>query len=214
MNGILLQGSISLWTRDIILHYKNSMPNCSILLSTWNDENTEEIEGLCEIVKTEKPTFIGSNIIFQKTGSLRGLNKLECEIILKCRTDQFLDAKGMFKMFENIDSTKILISNYATIESMDYFASDFCQLAHKNILLNFWNSITNVGPVHHPEQHLTKCYIINHHKDTSDWKITLYKYFHVADFHKDWKIRWLKLETLHNYKATFLLYFPKCVQIQ
>jgi hypothetical protein len=186
------------------------MPQSKILLSTWDDENTEDIEGICEIIKTKKPD--GFNIQFQKVGSLSGLNRIECDIILKCRTDQYIDAPHMFSMFRQICNSKILISNYCTIDQIDYFASDFCQLATKNVLLNFWSSIDeNVGGVPHPEVYLTRSYILNYHKDSLDWKSALKKYFHVADFHKDWKIKWLKLDTILPYKHIYENWYPKCV---
>ena len=47
--GILLQGRITSWTPSIIEEYKKHFPDSQILVSTWNDENTEGIE--CEIVK-------------------------------------------------------------------------------------------------------------------------------------------------------------------
>jgi hypothetical protein len=213
MQGILLQGSRCIWTKDIILSYKNSMPNSIVMLSTWDDEDTSDLCDICEIVKTKKPN--GYNIHFQKTGSLEGLKRLNCQTILKCRTDQYIDAPYMFNMFRTkVRKSKILISNYTTLETMDYFASDFCQLAERDVLLNFWNSIDeNVGAVNHPEQHLTKCYILNYWKDRSAWKNALRRYFHVADFNNDWKIKWLKLDTLSEYKLTYKLWFPKCVKI-
>ena len=46
--GILLQGRITSWTPSIIEEYKKHFPDSQILVSTWNDENTEGLE--CEIV--------------------------------------------------------------------------------------------------------------------------------------------------------------------
>ena len=53
--GILLQGLVSTWTRDIILEYQTNFPNAKILLSTWTDQNIEDIT--CEIIQTDAPEF-------------------------------------------------------------------------------------------------------------------------------------------------------------
>jgi hypothetical protein len=214
--GILLQGPLWIWTKEIILNYKNLTPNCILLLSTWDDENTDNLNDLCTIIKLKRPK--GDNRIqFQKIGTLAGLELLDCETILICRTDQFIDAPHMFQMFSKVCKTKIVISNYATLDTMDYFASTFCQVGQKNVLFNFWTSIdVNIifDKLPHPEQYMTKCYLINYHKDNSNWKIALKKYFYVADWHIDWKIRWLKLETNQDYKNIYFKWYPKCVNVK
>jgi len=211
--GIVLQGSIIDWTKDIIDTYYKELPDCEIILSTWEGEETTNISN-CIIIKTSMPVITGSNINFQKYGSLNGIMKSSADIILKSRTDQYIDIKYMFEIFKKVDPSKILIPNYATLESIDYFASDFCQIAYKNILLDYWNSIIDHQPgisVAHPEQYLAKCYI-DSKKDKSPWNISLYKYYHICNFITEWKIKWKKLETNDVYKKTFNEWYCKCIK--
>ena len=51
--GILLQGLVTSWTHDIILEYQSNFPNAKILLSTWTDQNVDDIP--CDVVKTKAP---------------------------------------------------------------------------------------------------------------------------------------------------------------
>ena len=46
--GILLQGSISEWTKDIVNEYQKNFSDAAILLSTWNGEIIDDIS--CEII--------------------------------------------------------------------------------------------------------------------------------------------------------------------
>jgi len=211
--GIVLQGSITQWTRDIINEYCE-ISDCEVILSTWEEEDTSNISNKVIIVKNTKPPITGSNINFQKYGALSGIIKSSADIILKCRTDQYIDAKHMFDIFKNVEPSKILIPNYATLDFIDYFASDFCQIAYKNILLDYWNSIIDHRPgviVHHPEQYLAKCYI-DSRKDNISWNVAVRKYYHVCDFITEWKIRWEKMETNEVYKNTFNHFYPRCIK--
>ena len=52
--GILLQGRVSEWLKDIISEYKVNFPYAHIVLSTWNTENVDDID--CEIIQSELPT--------------------------------------------------------------------------------------------------------------------------------------------------------------
>ena len=59
--GILLQGKINLWTKDIITEYKTNFPDAHIVLSTWDTENVSKID--CDIIQSELPvsTYPHSN---------------------------------------------------------------------------------------------------------------------------------------------------------
>ena len=59
--GILLQGRVSLWTKDIITEYKTNFPDAHIVLSTWDTENVSKID--CDIIQSELPlpTYPHSN---------------------------------------------------------------------------------------------------------------------------------------------------------
>jgi len=167
--GILMQGVISDWTEKIVREYQSNFPDASILVSTWTTENTERIP--CEIIKVEPPQQTQpyqSNVNHQKVGTLAGLERMSCDLVMKTRTDQFVHNKDIFKIYEEIcNKEKIMIPNYATIETMDYFASDFCQIATKDVLVNYWNSIKEYDGtflISHAEIYLTENYVLREKK--------------------------------------------------
>ena len=47
--GIVIRGKISDWTKDIVNEYKTNFPNAQIVVSTWSNENTDDIN--CDIIK-------------------------------------------------------------------------------------------------------------------------------------------------------------------
>ena len=167
-------------------------------------------------VNPPKPTHpYQLNVNFQKKGVLAGLKELSCETIMKCRTDQFIHNKDIFKIYEKFCSkNKIMIPNYATLKSIDYFASDLCQIGTKETIEYYWNVI----PFHDGTffcsgtVYLTLNYIIRGKKDLSPWLQCLKKYFYVKDFVSDFQIEWEKLEKLQVYKDTFGEWYPLCVK--
>ena len=160
--GILIQGRISAWIKDIIQEYKTNFPEAKILLSTWNKENVDGID--CEVVQTEppKPTHPHNNTTnHQIVGTKYGLSKLDSDIILKCRTDQFVHNKNIFKLYkENCPSEKIMVPDVGSESTDDYRVSDFCQIGTKKILQSFWGNIPLYDGTYamSPEIYLAKNY--------------------------------------------------------
>jgi len=211
--GILLQGSVTEWTKDIILEYKNNFPEAEIVLSTWPTDDLDKIP--CKKVVSYPPQFtkpFKSNINHQIIGTLAGLKELDTEIILKCRTDQFIHNKKIFELYEKkCDKSKIMTSNYGTWEKIDYFASDLCQLATKKILLEYWNSIPYYDgslPVV-VEIYLTANYILRVKKDFNAWFPCLRKYFYVKSYIDDWKIEWEKIAKNEVYRNGFEKWYAR-----
>jgi hypothetical protein len=218
MFGILLQGQITEWTKDVIKEYRLNFPDSEILVSTWENENTTTIP--CNVIKAEPPSPTNpyfSNVNHQKIGTLAGLEKMSSEIILKCRTDQYIHNKHIFDIYEeSCPDNKIMIPNYATIRAIDYFASDFCQIATREILLKYWNSIQPYDGsffIGHPEIYLTSCYIKYGKKDSRSWPVCLKEYYYVKDFHKDFQIEWEKLAKFKDpYQKWHDEWWPLCVE--
>ena len=110
--GIILQGAVSDWTKKIVEEYQQNFPDSQILLSTWNTENTTDIP--CDVIKLEPPND-PYHINHQIIGSREGLKKINSEIIMKCRTDQFIHNKEVFQIFNSgCSKNKIMISNFTT----------------------------------------------------------------------------------------------------
>ena len=211
--GILIQGSVSEWTRDIVTEYRKNFPGVHIHLSTWTDQNIEGIS--CDVSCVEPPPLPSphkSTVNFQITGTQEGLKQVRGDIILKCRPDQFIHNKEIFDMFEKLCSKdKIMIPNYGTYESIEYRTSDFCQIATKSVLLDYWNSIPIFDGSFAVEaaRYLTKNYVVNIRKDNSPWMLALRKYFYVKDFHSDFQIEWEKINKFEDYQELYTRASPK-----
>ena len=207
--GILLQGIVNDWTKKIIDEYKQNFPDVHILLSTWNTENTKDI--CCDVIKLEPPND-PSHINHQIIGVREGLKKINSEIIMKCRTDQFIHNKNIFNIFKNgCPKNKIMIQNFGTFSNVEYWASDFVQIGYRETLLEFWNSIQyfdgNWDPI--PEIFLTANYIIKGKKDLRPWDEIIREYYYVKDYTHDFQIEWERLTQAWYHKRFFDLFCPK-----
>ena len=50
--GIVILGIIMNWTKDIVNEYQNNFPDTQIVVSTWTNENTSDIN--CDVIKTDE----------------------------------------------------------------------------------------------------------------------------------------------------------------
>ena len=208
--GIILQGAVSDWTKKIIEEYQQNFPDSQILLSTWNTENTTDIP--CDVIKLEPPND-PYHINHQIIGSREGLKKINSEIIMKCRTDQFIHNKEVFQIFNSgCSKNKIMISNFTTFTNVDYWASDLCQIGYRDTLLDFWRSIKlfdgSWNPI--PEIYFTANYIIKGKKDLRPWPEIIKEYFYVKDYNNDFQIEWKTMTPEWNIKRFFDLFYNKC----
>ena len=222
--GILLQGLVNQSTIDIINEYKNNFPSAHILLSTWNTENTNDIP--CEVVKSESPPLVclpnrpKISIDNQIVGTLAGLKKIRGDIIMKCRTEQFIHNEKIFQIYENCcPKNKIMVPDLGTYEDL-VRTSDYCQVATKELLLEYWNSIPLFDEYHRilkkkpgslymdGGSYFTQNYILRGKKDRRPWKIILREYFCVKSYHHDFQIEWEKLNNNLDYQETYYRNFP------
>jgi len=204
--GILLQGRISNWTKDIIIEYQENFPNSEIFVSTWEGENTDDLN--CTVVKSKIPSMIendASTANFQIIGCQEGLKNMKSDIILKTRTDQFVHNNNIFKIFLNFcDSKKIMVPDLGTYDNA-VRASDLCQIGYRNILLDYWQNIPLYDGSSHeePGTYLTKYYVLKFKNDHDPWNLTLRKYFYIKSYHDDFQIEFEKLNNFDNYKIVF-----------
>ena len=209
--GILLQGTITDWSEKVVKEYQENFPNAEILYSTWKTQNVENIP--CEVLQLDEPKNIPSSfhINHVRIGALEGLKKMNADIIMKCRTDHIIRNKHIFELYEKANSrNKIMIPNFTTFDDIDYWASDICQVATRETLLEYWNSIEYFDGtcLPHVEIYLTTNYILHAKKDLSPWKEALGKYFYVKDFVKDFQIEeWPKMTPEWNAKRFFDIYY-------
>lgn len=215
--GVLLQGTIFDWTKKIVEEYNRNFPNSEILLSTDSNQNTDGIQ--CKIIKVDPPSetepHSSRHVNHQKIGALAGLEIMSSKIVMKCRTDQFIHNKKIFEIYENsCPVDKIMIPNYPTFEMIDYWASEDVQIATREILIEFWESVPFFDgsfPVHSEIWHYGN-YILNGKKDLSPWRICLRKYFYVKGFHEDFHIEWKKLKENLQYQKNYKMLYPECMK--
>jgi len=207
--GILMQGGISEWTADIVQEYKNNFPNAEIMISTWDDEKIDDIQ--CEIIKTKPPseTDYNPNINHQIIGAQMGLQKMKSSIIMKCRTDQFIHNRNIFKLFLELPcaKNKIMVAKpqMGVYSMCDYFINDFVQIAHKELLSEYWNSMPLYDGSYSvaSEIYLTRNYIQKIRKDKGSWSTIMEKYFCIKDEYLDWKKESLKEMKFEEYSKYY-----------
>lgn len=214
-HGILIQGPVEKNTKKIISEYQKLFPNAEILFSTWLNQDVIGIT--CKVLQIKPPKLSNhfkSNINFQKNAILEGLNKIDCDIVMKCNSDQLIHNNFIFDVYETFcPKDRIMISNYPTLEEIDYFASDFVQIASKKLLLNYWNSIKKFDGTFpsSSEIYLTANHIIREKKDLDPWKICLQKYYFICDYKDEFQIEWFKLSNEQELLDNFNKLYPKCV---
>ena len=96
--GIIIRRKISEWTTDIIREYEAKFHNCEIIVSTWNNENTDDIP--CKIVKSVEPKMSSphkSMINHQTILAKEGLKKTSKDIVMVCRSDQFIHNQNIYE---------------------------------------------------------------------------------------------------------------------
>jgi hypothetical protein len=205
--GILLQGKISEWTKDIIKEYKMNFPDADILVSTWDNEDTSMIP--CRVIKTKPPELSGihsSTVDFQIIGTQKGLQNINAEIIMKCRTDQFIHNRHIFLIYEKFcGKEKIMVPDQGTSTLDDYRVSDFCQVASKKKIEEFWNStpLSNPKKPIPPEVYLVEYFIKIIKNDNRPWPTIVREYFCIKDYDTDFKIEWEKRVKIDTYQNTF-----------
>ena len=210
--GILLQGLVNESTRDIINEYKNNFPYAHILLSTWNTENTNDIP--CEVIKSESPPLLPPHKFThnnQIIGVLAGLKKIRGNIIMRCRTEQFIHNEKIFQIYESCcPKNKIMVPDFGTYEVIEHRTSDFCQIATKELLFEFWNSIPlfDGSFIIDGGKYFTQNYILRGKRDKRPWKIVLREYFCVKSYHHDFQIEWEKLNKIPYYQGMYYSSFP------
>lgn len=142
--GIVLQGQVIVkdhFTLKTIELYHRLYYKSPIILSTWANENKEEINkirtiGNVYVIENEYPSISGhGHINYQRKSSINGIKKakeLRCEYVLKSRTDQRMCGKNAIKYLVN------LIENYPlTIECKAKKRIAVCSLSTlKNRLYN------------------------------------------------------------------------------
>lgn len=205
--GILLQGRVSRWTIPIINEFQKNFPDSEIVLSTWHGENISEIP--CKVIQSSLPeptSPIRSTKNYQIIGCRNGLKEMSSDIILKCRSDQFIHNPKIFDLFLNEKSLhKIMYPHLGVRKGIrNYWIEDFCQLSSRETLLDYWNLMPlDDGKFESPvEIWLTKNYILRIKHDSRPWNTIKNEYFIEKNYHDDFQIEWEKIVYFEHYRET------------
>lgn len=219
--GILLQGRVSSWTKDIISEYKINFPYAEIVFSTWTNEDPSGID--CKVIQSELPKLPSdavfknrANINYQIVGTQNGLKNMDSDIVLKTRSDIFIHNKDIFNIFDdNCSNEKIMAPDVGTY-NFDYRISDFCLIGKKKLLSEFWNGLELYDGSYSvaTETYFIKNYILNIKKDTREWKDILNEYFYIRDYHLDFQIEWEKLSNDELTDSLERLIYAKSTDIE
>ncbi len=205
--GILLQGLVTKWTRDIIIEYQKNFPDAEIVLSTWVDQNVQDLP--CKIVQSNLPKITSphpSTINHQIIGAREGLKELNCDVILKTKSDLFIHNEKIFELFQKTcSSEKIMIPTEGfDLSNHPYYVSDICQVGTTQVLNNFWNNMPLYDGSYPTsnEQYLAQNYILKIQNDDSDWSITQKKYFCQKGFDEDFQAEFEKFIFENSYQKS------------
>lgn len=160
--AIILQGPIILeenFTIETIKIYKKHFPKATIIVSSWEDTNSDVINIITKLdvvfLSNKKPPFRGhQNINLQITSTLNGLietRNLGIKYVAKTRTDQrlydpyFLNAIVLLNSLKVTNpiynlNNKLIVCSMNTLKYRPYGVSDMFMLGLTEDLLKYWNS--------------------------------------------------------------------------
>lgn len=153
--AILVQGKyIKGFTYETIVSYLANFKDVAICLSIWEEDKKEfnnEINELLKnsnvhVVTSELPFYSGyQNVNYQMVSTYNGLkylNKLNCEIVLKTRTDFRVENNKIFNFYKSLNKDVILGIETVDIYKVPYFVADFVLLGNiKKLMLMFYPNL-------------------------------------------------------------------------
>lgn len=160
--GIVIQGPICYendFTINTIRLYRKLFSSLLIVLSTWEDQNTDDIQRLnydnLIIITNEYPKQKGYfNVNKMIVSTLKGLQTLKdygIEYIIRTRTDQriqfenveafFYELLNKFKLSvdNNNQKSRIITIGKFTLQYIPFLISDMFQFGHTEDLLDYWS---------------------------------------------------------------------------
>lgn len=160
--AIVLQGPIireNYFTLETVRLYKKIFPNHYIIVSTWDDENTDYLDQFikegAEVILNKKPAYSGPyNINFQITSTCTGIKRAEdigVDYVIKSRTDQRIynpNSQGflinLIKAFPithnyHLQKQRIVSLCFATFKYKLYHASDTFMFGSIEDMSLYWD---------------------------------------------------------------------------
>lgn len=165
--GILIQGPLVLkdhFTLETIRLYAKLFPSCKVILSTWDNESTEELSLIkkelnCIVVTSPIPADPGIiNVNLQCISTRRGIEEIEklgLQYVAKTRTDWRMYQKGSLRFMVHMlqkfpcdnqlfkQNKRIITMDIATSETSilfyPFWLSDIFQFGDIEDMKNYWN---------------------------------------------------------------------------
>lgn len=170
-SAIVIQGPI--WTGDdftanTVRLYRDAMPNCAIILSTWKDTPHTQLSPLAElgidIVLSEKPDQPGPfNVNLQITSASAGMKRaksLGAEWVLKTRTDQRIHhptfMSGLISLAQLLPPSgqaiqtqkhRIFGVGQGNLKFVPYHLGDQSVFGHVDDMITYWSPPYREGPL-------------------------------------------------------------------
>ncbi|MEE9367508.1 MAG: WavE lipopolysaccharide synthesis family protein [Pontiella sp.] len=165
--AIVLQGPVlheNNFTLETLKHYSQVYPDCSLILSTWEDTDTRAIENLnlekLEIVLSPYPEVPGpSHINYQIASSAVGMqraNELGVSYVFKTRTDQRMYAPSsvalchsmlqQFPINHTIQKNRLIGISLNTYKYRPYPMSDMFMFGDIDDMSRYWNAPYDLEP--------------------------------------------------------------------
>lgn len=201
--GIVIQGPIvPKITLKVCKRYKALYPETRIVLSTWQNQNSNELASIREmgihVLENVIPEHVGpANVNLQIKSTISGINyckSLKCEYVLKNRSDVLLSADTFLENLHTLISTfsknskKIVIPSYNSFLFRLYSPTDQIQFGRINDLEEFWNSPPvekDTKDFRFAESYLLRGYLARSNRETketiADSLLVLRDHFIVAD---------------------------------
>ena len=237
--GLIIQGQIikqNNFTYETILMYKKMLENqnVEIILSTWTDEDENIIKLFEEldihVVLSDKIEYSGrGNVNYQIITTQQGITKAEslnCEYVLKTRTDQRFYKTDVIEFFINLQkqfpiagSTKlqnrIIACSFNSFIYRLYGVSDMFLFGATQDMKMYWNvSFDNHSPVewkdktplelfktYCPETYIARQFLVNiGHNPTEELYDSLYTYANYFIFidKESLKLYWPKYSNMNS----------------
>jgi hypothetical protein len=155
--ALIIQGPIvhqNKFTAETVKWYANLFPKVTIIVSTWNTDETKDIEAMCSdriiLIKSDPPSCSGIlNFNYQLKSTLKAI---ECakerglEHVLKSRSDQRIYNKDlMFTLLDrmkqkikNNDCRLVLCDTFSYINEPFHY-SDMLMFGTVSKMFSYWN---------------------------------------------------------------------------
>ena len=201
--GIVIQGQvIPTLTFRICERYKSLYPNANIVVSTWKNQQTGDLEKIQQLgiylIENEIPGFSGpGNINLQIASTKAGIEfckEKNSDYILKNRSDTWLSSdyfleylSYMHETFASADN-KIIVPSYNSFLFRLYSPTDQIQFGKLDILQTYWDCHLvdeETKDFRFAESYLLRSYLNSNKriiKDTIEDSLSVYRdYFVIAE---------------------------------